>query len=117
MNNYRVSAMMPQEVYFILQACAAREGVPLPTWVRSALLKAANVNETEIIADITPRYRLTPTKRAILAILEKATAPLTTLELQDSIQAARQTVYLVVRDLAREGMILRGENVAVHQGA
>lgn len=116
MNNARITIALPLEVFRLAQAQAAREGAILPVWVRRVLFSALQVSEQTQAASDAPAFRLTPTKHAFLTLLEK-NGTLTTQALRDASHVAAQTVYNQIRDLSREGLIERGDNVKMNAGA
>lgn len=117
MPTFKIPLIVPQEVYSVLQASAARAGQALPVFVRETLYRACSIDAStlEPAPDVTPA--LTPTKRAILSLLlkhkgENAGAPyLTTAQVISGVKASDQGVYINLRALLRDGMIERGQNV------
>lgn len=120
MNAYgltQLSTRVPDSVYRVFQACAARAGVPLNVWMRDALCKVAEIDESTLqqtAVNLPPR--LTQSRTSVLTFLEKSGGYCTTIDFIQALKLARQTVYNTVQDLAREGLIERGENQAVHVG-
>lgn len=118
MQTFKVSFVVPFDVYRIIQACAARASLAVPVFVRDIVFQACQVDASALEAmPLASTPRLTATKREMLALLlkQKQTCPaepyLTTMQISVPLQQSDQSVYINLRALLREGLIDRGGNI------
>lgn len=118
MSMFKVSFLVPHEVFGMLQASAGRAGLALPVFVRDTVFKACQIDASALEAmPETHGPKLTRTKRDLLQLLQKhrLACPhdpyLTTMQVSAPLQQSDQSIYMGLRALVRDGLVDRGSNV------
>lgn len=102
---------LPQPMHDRAELTAGRALMTMDMWIRNLIAEKLNMTDAEMVADTAaPLPHLTPMKRQVLSLLQKASPmPLTTTQLVQTTHKAQPYVYIQVRDLLHAGMISQCE--------